>query len=811
MAHWKRIVLGSVVALLLVLNLPMVVRAHAELVRSKPTDGAALDRPPERVQLFFSEPIEREFFALEVYNQNRVRVDQRDARIPPDNVAALEASLGTLGLGTYTVVWRVLSIDGHVVRGTFAFSVGAAAPGATPLLNIAASGTPLALGATVRWWTFLAAFILVGGLGFLPLILEPALHAAGVADPRPAQRATRRLLWLAWPAVVLLFGLSLGALLLQAADATGLPLAEVFSGRAITRLLTSTKYGLLWLVRMGFLLGLLAVVAVLSAERRLGRWFYWIGLGFGAGLLLTISASGHASAVPRQTALAIAADWVHLIAGAIWVGGLIQLGLALPAALDVLKTLERRVLLARVIRRFSGLASLSVAVLVVTGTYAGLIHIPSWQALLDTVYGATLSGKLLLFIPLLMLGAINLLIVGPRFVRAAHATLEARQRLSHQEVPSPIAASKQRTKANTRQPWSQRVSKQAQAVRTAWAQGAAIDNAITVRRFRIIVLGEIGLAILILAVTGILAGEPPATSATADQPFRQTQRTGNLNVTLAVTPNQVGTNRLEVAVTDREGRPVVAERVMLRLEHQEMDMGQREVPMQAARPGQYQVSGGFLSMAGRWQAEVRIQGAGPTDEQAMFQFMLGQAVGTNRPAFSPMRILINAITLRAVLGVYALGGAAYILVSRANWRRARSRRWAPYIAAVLVAIGTWAVGSSLVSGYRESLPNPVPATAASLARGQHIYAQNCASCHGTRGRGNGPAAARLSPGPADLRVHMEVSGTTGHTDRQIFEWIANGVEGTGMPAFRNQLSEEDIWHVINYIRTFAENEEASAP
>jgi hypothetical protein len=43
----------------------------------------------------------------------------------------------------------------------------------------------------------------------------------------------------------------------------------------------------------------------------------------------------------------------------------------------------------------------------------------------------------------------------------------------------------------------------------------------------------------------------------------------------------------------------------------------------------------------------------------------------------------------------------------------------------------------------------------------------------------------------------------GHTDAQLFDWIAQGVDGTGIPAFRAQLTDDEIWHVVNYIRTFA--------
>src|SRR5919199_5298306 len=122
MKRTKCLALGSFLAFCLLL-MPVIVYAHAQLLHTEPADGAVLDKAPERVRLFFSEPIERDFFALEVYNQNRVRVDRHDARIAPDNMTVLEVSLPRLAAGTYSGAWRALSIDGHVVHGTFSFSV----------------------------------------------------------------------------------------------------------------------------------------------------------------------------------------------------------------------------------------------------------------------------------------------------------------------------------------------------------------------------------------------------------------------------------------------------------------------------------------------------------------------------------------------------------------------------------------------------------------------------------------------------------------------------------------------------------------
>lgn len=749
--RWAAIVL----ALLLVL-FPAVASAHTELVRSDPADGSVLASSPDQIRLYFSEPIEPEFFSLEVYSQSRVRVDRQDAGIPADDIAGLKVSLPPLEPGTYTVVWRVLSIDSHVVRGVFAFSVGTATQGTQPLLDLPTSATPFALAASVRWWTFLLAFVLIGGLGFLPLVLQPALAAAGITEPAPLRRSARQCLWIAWPAIVLLLLLSLAALLLQASEVTGVSLSEVLGGRAITRLLTATKYGTLWLVRMALLLGLLAVIALISTETHPRRWTRWLGLTLGAGVLLTIAAAGHASAAPRLTTLAIAADWLHLIAGSIWVGGLVQLILALFPVLKLLDEAPRRMLLARMFKRFSALAGASVAALLVTGTYAGLIHVPSWQALLDTSYGAMLSSKLILFVPLVALGAINLLIFHPYFVRAAGT----------------------KSKAST--------------------------DASNVRRFRVIVVSEVVLAVLVLAVTGLLTRLPPATTEVGTStPYSQTQPLGDLQATLSITPNQAGTNQVEVMLMDNAGQHISAEQVLLTLNHREMDMGQREIQMQDTGAGVYQASGNFLSMAGGWQADLRVRRGAQGEQTGSFQVDVGQAASTG-PTFSPLRILWNAFTPVAVIGAAAFGFAVLIFVQLARFPTRRARREAAILGVVALFVGVGGLGTELSRAYQASRPSGVPATEASIARGQAIYAQNCVPCHGIVGLGDGPAAQTMNPRPANLQQHL----AKGHTNAELYDWIANGISGTAMPAFKEKLSEEDIWHVINTIKTFTPGQTA---
>ena len=92
--------------------------------------------------------------------------------------------------------------------------------------------------------------------------------------------------------------------------------------------------------------------------------------------------------------------------------------------------------------------------------------------------------------------------------------------------------------------------------------------------------------------------------------------------------------------------------------------------------------------------------------------------------------------------------------------------------------------------------NPVPADKASLEQGGALYRTYCSACHGERGRGDGPAGAGLTPRPTDL-THK-----AGHERDGELAWkIGNG--RPPMPAWKGVLTETQIWHVVNYLRSIS--------
>ena len=142
--------------------------------------------------------------------------------------------------------------------------------------------------------------------------------------------------------------------------------------------------------------------------------------------------------------------------------------------------------------------------------------------------------------------------------------------------------------------------------------------------------------------------------------------------------------------------------------------------------------------------------------------------------------------------------SALLAIAAVLWRRLR---W-PGIICALVLIGYFAptLRELTEPAYPTSFyGSPTGYSAQSIARGQSLFLENCAACHGPQGRGDGPAAQSLTTKPADLTAEH----IYGHPDGDIFWWITHGKSGE-MPAFGDVLDENARWSLIDFIHANAD-------
>ncbi len=457
--------------------------------------------------------------------------------------------------GWYLVYWRAISIDGHPVQGYFTFAVGPN-PGPAPqfpIPHVSATAVTAPLLVT-RWLAFLSVMSAIGLFVLRVLIARPARRADG--NLRGLTRAQ---------VLATVVGLIAMPVYLDVAIAND-SLRSVFDLGAILPLLRVTAFGRGWLdAELCF--GLFAVAASITLwldrgdreQRTVAELAATTGALLAAAATLMIpGAVGHAGQTsPRG--LSVPLDFVHLVSGSVWLGGL--LGLLVLAIGLRSRPADRRRVLAAVVPRFSNVALVSVIVLLATGTGATIVHMPAVNALWDTSYGVAILVKIGLLTAALVLASGNLLRSKPAFA-----------------APDPAP--------------------EAPARLTRLVSGEAV-----------LVIG----AVFAASVLSSLAPPPPAfalqNSALARVgPGRvlDTVHRAGYQIQVVVAPNKAAApDQFALRIT-RGGTPVTGASVTLALNHLEMQMPQQEYALKEVQAGVYSRSAPALVMAGRWGLAFQI-------------------------------------------------------------------------------------------------------------------------------------------------------------------------------------------------------------
>jgi copper transport protein len=289
-----------------------------------------------------------------------------------------------------------------------------------------------------------------------------------------------------------------------------------------------------------------------------------------AATLLVPGLAGHAAqSSPRGWALA--ADWSHLVAGSIWIGGLIGL-LILWRSIPVARRIAGLVVC---LPRFSTIAFVSVTVLIASGVGASLIELPTLTSLWQTSYGKAIVVKVVILCGAILLGAVNLVWTGPRL----QASVGPRPDLG----PS------------------------------------------TARLLRRLVGSEVVLLAGIIAAAAVLSSLPPPSKALAaigkptahvgPGPVTSVVQQNGYQLSFHVTPNRAAQqNQFSVSLT-RGGRPVRGANVTATFAMLDMEMGQQAYALKETAPGVYSRAAPALVMVGHWGITFNVEppGGSPFD------------------------------------------------------------------------------------------------------------------------------------------------------------------------------------------------------
>ncbi|WTX81140.1 copper resistance protein CopC [Streptomyces sp. NBC_00645] len=603
--------------------------AHAALTSTDPQDGSVLKSAPRQVTLTFSESIgllDDSFRVLTPENR-RVHTGEPSHADGRSDTARVTLPRG-LGTGTFTVAWRVVSADSHPVSGAFTFSIGKPSATAAPLPPTGGDPASAALYDIARYAAYGGLALLIGATTFFLACGFPG--------------SVRRLLVTGW---WILLGSTLALLLLRGPYERGTGPGEVFDPAILRDTLTS-RPGIVLVAR----LALLAAAAFLplrvpAGDREAGRGVLVLGGLFSLGLAVTWAASEHASA-GIQVPVAMVSSVLHLLAMAVWLGGLTALLTALYRPAELIPP--------AVVTRFSRLALTSVAVLAATGVYQSWRGLGSWDALTSTSYGRLLVVKL---------GAVALLLVGAAYSRrwtarlavtAASENSEASESLEASEtsvavpaervavaVTAGATADKDTGAASTaagdtdtdtdtdtaigsgggQKDAAERASEDGRADGRQDAGGDGPAGAAYHRGLRRSVLAEVTVGILVLVITTMLTGTQPGRAATetaavaaADRPTSSTTVVpfdvgtpgGHGKVQVELSPGRVGENSVQAVIIGPDGGLATVPELRLTFTLESQKVG--PIDAEVTDKGGYWTSDGLtLPLPGTWTMKVTVR------------------------------------------------------------------------------------------------------------------------------------------------------------------------------------------------------------
>ncbi|MFE3974883.1 MULTISPECIES: copper resistance CopC/CopD family protein [unclassified Peribacillus] len=387
--------LWLVVSLFSLLLYPAMASGHATVISSNPSPNEVMDTLPEKISIQFSENIQPAFHSLEVFSQDGDKIQIQDSAISEQSEKVLEAKWkGTIDEGIYYIKWRVVSSDGHPIEGTIPFQFGDSTVLPNQEISKVNAGFPDSITVFLQSLQYICFAALTGILFFqLSLMKGSRLFEA-------SSRA-RLYLWLSYAGLAFSIFCSLP---LKVTIDAGVGWADAFNGTFIKEVLNATSFGTIWIIEILLLL-LLFLVIYFMLENTLIKSLPFLSFIIIAILMVCKALTGHTAAVPNQV-LAVLMDFLHLLSMALWLGGLLALLVILPGLANR-QADDKKTFYWSIIQRFSRWSFLFVIILIISGIYSSLQHVPTIHSLINTTYGQLLLAKIGLMLVMIVLGAFH--------------------------------------------------------------------------------------------------------------------------------------------------------------------------------------------------------------------------------------------------------------------------------------------------------------------------------------------------------------------------------------------------------------------
>ena len=734
----KFLILPVILFLLLLTVQP--VAAHGYVIRSIPQDRTVLDRPPTRLQYWFSESLEPDFSAIHLRNQagdiiasGGVDADDQtllNLRVPPD-----------LTDGAYLVELRpAFASDGHVIVETRVFFVGEEVGGITGQ-SADTSARPF----EVIWKALLfqASYLMFGVAVVYAFILVPVWGNTKYPHGLLPPRVMRRLNIMMGAGLLIAVYANVIALLQQSMIFFNADLDIVLAGNLWQVVRVGSRFGDVWHFRM-FMLVIIAILY--GASLFYGRKYpkvirsFWTANVWAIGLLIGAQAvTSHAAGSFIWPWVAIFIHWLHTVAVAFWVGGITALTLVLPVALAPYADESRWQALQPVMKRFSRYVVGTVWVVITSGIYSA----SNWfftPVDFATTYGAALGYKIAMVGLLLWVGALHHIALRPRLLHIA-----------------PVKGL------------------------ISWAQ-----------KFRGSIRLEAIFVIFALILAALLSATPipePEFLQTEIESPSANQQVGDYDISINMSPGGVGVNTIDV-VLESDGVRVNDVIVEVQFIAPQRPLMSRWQAAEFADDGLYVVATDVIDETGYWQTLVDIFDESGEVTRVAFEWdITADAALLKSLPPSPLTWIAFVLVLSAV--IFTLFPMLRWVGQQMEWTRVNVVVAGGIILMTIIvgwfsiaALNRQEVALQLQQNPPPEIINTVLPDAEAIAQGKTYFDDYCSNWVG-------------SDDLEDLARRLYLL-----RDDELYQITLNGWRD--LASCEGNLSEHERWQLVNYIRTLRE-------